>query len=90
MTLRCIIGLVSFNRERERERERDRERERERPLQAACKQETRGLVFFPSFLFFQESWSCASFEAHCLHDFHAVDVMSIYQRHFFSLYEFLP
>ena len=27
MTLRCIIGLVSFNRERERERQRERERE---------------------------------------------------------------
>ena len=29
MTLRCIIGLVSFNRERERDSERGRERERE-------------------------------------------------------------
>ena len=28
MALRCIIGLVSFNRERERERARERERER--------------------------------------------------------------
>ena len=29
MTLRCIIGLVSFNRERRRKRERERQRDRE-------------------------------------------------------------
>ena len=35
MTLRCIIGLVSFNRERERERESASERERERESEKA-------------------------------------------------------
>ena len=40
MTLRCIIGLVSFNRERERERGREggRERETERDRERATEE----------------------------------------------------
>ena len=30
MNIRCIIGLVSFNRDREREREREKDREKDR------------------------------------------------------------